>query len=234
MRLYGLTGFAAAGLSATAAFAPYCAFSGAMSLSAIGLKCEERFEDSLPPSGWEAYFDGGECPLYQRTPRSTRSGLYSCRDESWDGGTALGFLAKQQSSIVFGLSFRNDTGLSTVVESIGFDAGRWNHSNTKSDQRISFEWRISREEGSVLEGEWTEVESLSTDIPMADDSLSGGPVEMARREISPAGIKIAPGEILFVRWVFNGPEKSKGSSALVAIDGLSIRFRMKGFVLLIK
>lgn len=221
-------------LAAVAALAPQCAYSGAFNLSDIPLNFKEMFEGALPPIGWEAYFDGGDCPLYQRTPKSTRSGLYSCRDMAWDGETALGFLAKQQSVITFGLSFRNDTGLGVVVESIGFFAGRWNHSNNKSDQMISFEWRIMREETGILDGEWTKMEGLCAYFQVADPLEADGPVQMSRYEVSPAGISLAPGDILSFRWVFKGPDRSMGSSALAAIDSLSVRFRTKGFAILIK
>ena len=195
----------------------------------------EDFESEVMPEGWEAYFDGAPVDrIRKRTPRSTASGVYSCQYESYGAGTAMGCLAKQGSKIVFGASFTNDTPWKLHATLVSFSAGRWNPSNLGDSQKLVFQMKscagggIADTEGWIGEGRWDCI------YPAVSEGELDGSISMERVELGGFALGIRPGETLHVRWVFEGPAKGKGASALVAVDDFAISFRRIGLSITVR
>ena len=141
---------------------------------------------------------------------------------------AFGARGKQDTTMTWGLAFTNDTGSTIFLTNVSYSAQQWGFANT-TNQLLSCEYLVTNRLDWIVnftEG-WqpcatTEARVLAT---------HGMPEATAVNYVPEEQIRIAPGEVLYLKWTFHPP--AKGSSALMAIDDLAVRFKIpeQGFLM---
>ena len=143
---------------------------------------------------------------------------------------AFGARGKQDTTMTWGLAFTNDTGSTISLTNVSYSAQQWGFANT-TNQLLTCEclvtnrldWIVNFTEGWQICAE-TEARVFAAGTYVMPDSTAV--------DYEPAEqIRIAPGEVLYLKWTFHPP--AKGSSALMAIDDLTVRFRVpeRGFLM---
>ena len=125
--------------------------------------------------------------------------------------------------MTWGMSFTNATGSTISLTNVSYSAQQWGFANT-TNQLLACEylvtnrldWIVNLTEGwqSCAETE-ARVFAAGTHVMPESTAVDYVPAEQ---------IRIAPGEVLYLKWTFHPP--AKGSSALMAIDDLTVRFRV--------
>ena len=123
--------------------------------------------------------------------------------------------------MTWGLAFTNETGSTISLTNVSYSAQQWGFANT-TNQLLTCEclvtnrldWIVNFTEGWQICAE-TEAQVLATHAMPESTAVNYVPAEQ---------IRIAPGEVLYLKWTFHPP--AKGSSALMAIDDLTVRFRV--------
>jgi len=141
---------------------------------------------------------------------------------------AFGARGKQDTTMTWGLAFTNETGSTISLTNVSYSAQQWGFANT-TNQLLSCEYLVTNRLDWIVnftEG-WqpcatTEARVLAT---------HGMPEATAVNYVPEEQIRIAPGEVLYLKWTFHPP--AKGSSALMAIDDLAVRFEIpeQGFLM---
>ena len=114
------------------------------------------------------------------------------------------------------------------MTNVSYSAQQWGFANT-TNQLLACEylvtnrldWIVNLTEGWQTCAE-TEARVLATHVMPESTAVDYVPAEQ---------IRIAPGEVLYLKWTFHPP--AKGSSALMAIDDLAVRFKIpeQGFLM---
>lgn len=141
---------------------------------------------------------------------------------------AFGARGKQDTTMTWGLAFTNDTGSTISLTNVSYSAQQWGFANT-TNQLLACEylvtnrldWIVNLTEGWQTCAE-TEARVLATHAM---------PEPTAVDYVPSSEIRIVPGEVLYLKWTFHPP--AKGSSALMAIDDLTVRFKIpeQGFLM---
>lgn len=141
---------------------------------------------------------------------------------------AFGARGKQDTTMTWGLAFTNETGSTISLTNVTYSAQQWGFANT-TNQLLTCEclvtnrldWIVNFTEGWQTCAE-TEARVLATHAMPESTAVNYVPAEQ---------IRIAPGEVLYLKWTFHPP--AKGSSALMAIDDLAVRFKIpeQGFLM---
>ena len=141
---------------------------------------------------------------------------------------AFGARGKQDTTMTWGLAFTNNTGSTISLTNVSYSAQQWGFANT-TNQLLTCEylvtnrldWIVNFSDGWQTCAE-TEARVLATHAMPESTAVDYVPAEQ---------IRIAPGEVLYLKWTFHPP--AKGSSALMAIDDLTVRFRIpeQGFLM---
>ena len=132
---------------------------------------------------------------------------------------AFGARGKQDTTMTWGLAFTNDTGSTIFLTNVSYSAQQWGFANT-TNQLLACEYLVTNRLDWIVnftEG-WqpcatTEARVLAT---------HGMPEATAVNYVPEEQIRIVPGEVLYLKWTF--PPPAKGSSALMAIDDLTVGF----------
>lgn len=140
-----------------------------------------------------------------------------------ESARAFGARGKQETTMTWGLAFTNNTDSTVALTNVTYSAQQWGFANT-TNQLLSFEclvtnrldWIVSFAEG------WQPC--AETEARVFGAGTYAMPEATAVDYVPSAGIRILPGEVLYLRWTFHPPEK--GSSALMAIDDLKVRFQV--------
>lgn len=143
---------------------------------------------------------------------------------------AFGARGKQDATMTWGLAFTNKTGSTISLTNVSYSAQQWGFANT-TNQLFTCEylvtnrldWIVNFSEGwqTCAENE-ARVFAAGTYAMPDSTAVNYEPAEQ---------IRIAPGEVLYLKWTFHPP--AKGSSALMAIDDLTVRFKVpeQGFLM---
>ena len=135
---------------------------------------------------------------------------------------ALGATGRQRSEVYWGLSFTNDTGEVIRLSSVSYVAQQWGFANTV-EHPLSFSVLVTNRLDwmSSFDAGWTVCSSTPARYPVADGHAT--PIETEVSHSPAESIRIAPGDVLLVKWTLEPP--SGGSSASMAIDDLSVTFQ---------
>ena len=141
---------------------------------------------------------------------------------------AFGARGKQDTTMTWGLAFTNDMGSTISLTNVSYSAQQWGFANS-TNQLLTCEYLVTNRLDWIVnftEG-WqpcatTEARVLAT---------HGMPEATAVNYVPEEQIRIVPGEVLYLKWTF--PPPAKGSSALMAIDDLTVRFKVpeQGFLM---
>ena len=123
--------------------------------------------------------------------------------------------------MTWGLAFTNDTGSTISLTNVSYSAQQWGFANTNSHALVfstlvtnRLDWIPSWTAGWTNRCETVAqcLKDVQHDMPVVT-SVEYTPVDV---------IRIAPGEVLYLKWTLHPP--AKGSSALMAIDDLNVEF----------
>ena len=170
-----------------------------------------------------------------QTSSAPSAGLYAFRDKNKtdDSLWSLAAAPKSNAALSFGFAVSNDMAQAKLLGFVlAFDAMQWSFtSNRTAVQTMKVEYTVGTngETSISSEGEWHELEAMSLtaktwdDYNNATDGENGfDKTNVCRRETkeaSLAGIELAPGNILVIRFV----PKGVASGEALGIDNLSLR-----------
>ena len=172
---------------------------------------------------WNAWQDGEAAAKFTYNGgKAPSSGFYALAADRADDTRAFGARTKLGTTMTWGLAFTNDADVAVALTNIAYSAQQWGFANTNVQTLAlsclvtnRLDWTVNFEEG------WR---ACAQSIAKVFDS--GGthdtPVSTAVNYVPERGVRILPGEVLYLRWTFHPPER--GSSSLMAIDDLSVMF----------
>ena len=173
---------------------------------------------------WNAWQDGEAAAKFTYNGgKANITGFYALAADRADDARAFGARTKLGTTMTWGLAFTNDADVAVALTNIVYSAQQWGFANTNAqtlalsclvtnrlDWIVNFEegWRVCAQSvANVFDAGGTHDTPVSTAVGYAPEG----------------GMRILPGEVLYLRWTFQPPEK--GSSSLMAIDDLSVMFR---------
>jgi len=205
----------------------------------------DSLAESTSTTGDKEWFNGMTLPywqLWQDNEAATKFAYYAGGNQTGakfvalatnvnDRARALGVRTKQGTTMILGLAFTNDTGFAAILTNVAYFAQQWGFANT-TNQLFSceylvtdrLEWIVNLTEG------WQSCAETGARVFEAGSHQM--PESMTVNYVPSEGIRIAPGAVLYLKWTFRPPVK--GSSALMAIDDLSVGFNVLGRGLLFK
>ena len=133
---------------------------------------------------------------------------------------AFGARGKQGTTMVWGISFTNDTDSAMTITNISYSSQQWGFANS-TNQTLAFaclvtnrlDWIVNFADG------WSQCGATDA---LVFGSTHGMPESTDVDYVPSGGIRIAPGEVLYLRWTFFPP--NSGSSSVMAIDDLQVAF----------
>ncbi len=134
---------------------------------------------------------------------------------------AFGARAKAGTTMTWGLAFTNETGSTISLTNVSYSAQQWGFANT-TNQLLACEYLVTNRLDWIVnfsEGWQTYAVSEARVFGAGTYAL---PEPVAVDYVPSPEIRIAPGEVLYIKWAFHPP--SKGNSALMAIDDLTVGF----------
>ena len=135
---------------------------------------------------------------------------------------AFGARGKQGTTMVWGISFTNDTDSAMTITNISYSSQQWGFVNS-TNQALGLaclvtnrlDWIVNFADG------WSQC--VETDAGVFGlGSTHGMPESTDVDYVPPGGIRIAPGEVMYLKWTLFSP--SSGGSAAMAIDDLKVAF----------
>ena len=140
-----------------------------------------------------------------------------------ESSRVFGARTRQDTTMTWGLAFTNAMGSTIFLTNVSYSAQQWGFANT-TNQLLSCEYLVTNRLDwivSFADGWQTCVE---TEAQVFGAGTYGMPESTAVGYVPPAGIRIAPNEVLYLKWTLHPP--AKGNSALMAIDDLTVAFRI--------
>ena len=161
---------------------------------------------------------------------ATASGLYALAANKTDDVRAFGVRTKQGLTMTWGLAFTNDTGSTISLTNVSYSAQQWGFSNT-TNQLLTCEYLVTNCLDWIVHFSEGWQTCATTEALVFAAGTHVVPESTAVDYVPAKQIRIAPGEVLYLKWTFYPP--AKGSSALMAIDDLTVRFRApeQGFLM---
>ena len=142
---------------------------------------------------------------------------------------AFGARGRQGVAMSWGISFTNDTDVAVNLTGVTYSAQQWGFANT-TNQALAFsclvtnrlDWIVNWTDG------WYPCAETDAEVFGAEHDI---PESTVVDYMATDGIRIAPGEVLYLKWTFFPP--AKGHSSVMAIDDLAVRFRVpeQGFLM---
>ncbi len=133
---------------------------------------------------------------------------------------AFGARGKQGTKMVWGIPFTNDTDFAMILTNVSYSAQQWGFANSANQPLVfaclvtnRLDWIVNLTDG------WSSC--VETDAAVFG-STHGMPESTDVDYVPSGGIRIAPGEVLYLRWTFFPP--NSGSSSVMAIDDLQVAF----------
>ena len=173
---------------------------------------------------WQAWQDSDPAAKFAHYPGGNQTGakFVALATNINESSRAFGARGKQDTTMTWGLAFTNNTDSAVILTNVSYSAQQWGFANT-TNQLLSFEclvtnrldWIVAFAEGWQPCGE--------TEARIFGAGTYDMPESTAVDYVPSAGIRIQPGEVLYLRWTFHPPVK--GSSALMAIDDVRVGFQ---------
>ena len=174
---------------------------------------------------WQAWQDSDPAAKFAHYAGGNQTGakFVALAADINEPARAFGARGKQETTMTWGLAFTNDTGSAVALTNVSYSAQQWGFANT-TNQLLSFEclvtnrldWIVSFAEG------WQPC--AKPEARVFNAGTHDMPESTAVDYVPSEGIRILPGEVLYLRWTFHPP--AKGSSALMAIDDVRVRFQV--------
>ena len=188
---------------------------------------DKDFYNGATLSFWQAWQDSDPAEKFAFYAGGNQTGakFVALATNINESTRAFGARGRQGTTMTWGLAFTNDTDSAAILTNVSYSAQQWGFANT-TNQLLSFEclvtnrldWIVNLTEGwkTCTEAEAQVFGAGTYSIPESTD------VDY----VPSAEIRIPPGEVLYLKWTFHPP--AKGSSALMAIDDLSVGFNVLG------
>ena len=143
---------------------------------------------------------------------------------------AFGARGRQGVAMSWGISFTNDTDVAVNLTGVTYSAQQWGFANT-TNQALAFsclvtnrlDWIVNWTDG------WYPCAETDAEVFGAEHDI---PESTVVDYMATDGIRIAPGEVLYLKWTFFPP--AKGHSSVMAIDDLKVTFKFAAQPLFIK
>ena len=148
-----------------------------------------------------------------------------------DRARALGARTKQGTTMIWGLAFTNNTGFAAILTNVTYSAQQWGFANT-TNQLFSCAYLVTNRLDWIVDFTYGWQSCAETEAQVFATGTHQMPEPTVVESVLHEGIRIAPGEVLYLKWTFRPP--AKGSSALMAIDDLSVGFNVLGRGLLMR
>ena len=136
---------------------------------------------------------------------------------------AFGARAKGGTTMTWGMSFTNATGSTISLTNVSYSAQQWGFANT-TNQLLSCEYLVTNRLDWIVNFSEGWQTCAETKARVFDAGTYAMPESTAVNYVPAEQIRIAPGEVLYLKWTFHPP--AKGNSALMAIDDLTVGFRV--------
>lgn len=186
--------------------------------------------------GWYAAKSSADSTnILAGTGSGTTGGLYSFGVAGVHPVTerALGSLASGSADpVTYGIRFTNDTGLVVTNILISFTGEQWRNGGSGAASALTFACGVSSSPitNAIDAAGWTNFPALDFVTPTIGSSAGAldGNVPTNRQNfsgVSLAGVSVAPGQELFLRW---NDENDPGNDSALAIDDLTISFETAG------
>ena len=136
---------------------------------------------------------------------------------------AFGARAKGGTTMTWGMSFTNATGSTISLTNVSYSAQQWGFANT-TNQLLTCEYLVTNRLDWIVNFSEGWQTCATTEARVFDAGTYAMPESTAVNYVPAEQIRIAPGEVLYLKWSFHPP--AKGNSALMAIDDLAVRFKV--------
>ena len=123
--------------------------------------------------------------------------------------------------MTWGLAFTNDTDSIVTLTNVSYSAQQWGFANT-TNQLLSCAYLVTNRLDWIVNFSAGWQPCAETEARVFGAGTYAMPESAAVDYVPAEQIRIAPGEVLYLRWTFSPPEK--GNSALMAIDDLQVAF----------
>ena len=143
---------------------------------------------------------------------------------------AFGARTKAGTTMTWGLAFTNGTASTISLTNVSYSAQQWGFANT-TNQLLSCECLVTNRLDWIVNCSEGWQPCAGTEARVFDAGTYAIPESIAVNYVPAERIRIAPGEVLYLKWTFHPP--AKGNSALMAIDDLTVEFDVPepGFVM---
>ena len=136
---------------------------------------------------------------------------------------AFGARTKAGTTMTWGLAFTNETGSTISLTNVSYSAQQWGFANT-TNQLLSCEYLMTNRLDWIVNFSEGWQSCAETEARVFDAGTYAIPESTAVNYVPAEQIRIAPGEVLYLKWTFHPP--AKGNSALMAIDDLTVGFEV--------
>ena len=136
---------------------------------------------------------------------------------------AFGARAKGGTTMTWGMSFTNETGSTISLTNVSYSAQQWGFANT-TNQLLSCEYLVTNRLDWIVNFSEGWQTCATTEARVFDAGTYAMPESTAVNYVPAEQLRFAPGEMLYLKWTFHPP--AKGNSALMAIDDLTVGFRV--------
>ena len=149
-------------------------------------------------------------------------GIYALATDQTEAKRALGGFSTKDAIVSFGMVFTNDTDRTMKFSGISYQAQQWGFANT-NEQRFALsymatnrlDWMVNLSDG------WNECCVTMAQCLAKDSEYDVPLVTQVECSLDPMA-SIAPGQLFMLKWTLHSP--ASGSSSLMAIDDLNVRF----------
>ena len=140
-----------------------------------------------------------------------------------ESSRVFGARTRQDTTMTWGLAFTNAMGSTIFLTNVSYSAQQWGFANT-TNQLLSCEYLVTNRLDWIVNFADGWQACVETEAQVFGAGTYGMPESTAVGYVPPAGIRIAPNEVLYLKWTLHPP--AKGNSALMAIDDLTVAFRI--------
>ena len=186
---------------------------------------DKDFYNGITLPFWQAWQDSDPAAKFAHYAGGNQTGakFVALAADINEPARAFGARGKQETTMTWGLAFTNDTDSAVALTNVSYSAQQWGFANT-TNQLLSLEclvtnrldWIVSFAEG------WQSC--TNSEARVFDAGTHDMPESTAVDYVPSEGIRIQPGEVLYLKWTFHPP--AKGSSALMAIDDVKVGFQV--------
>ena len=194
---------------------------------------DKDFHNGATLQFWQAWQDGDAAVRFAFYAGGNQTGakFVALATNITDSARAFGARTKQGTDMAWGMAFTNDTGSALILTNVSYSAQQWGFANT-TNQLLSFERLVTNRLDWIVNFAEGWQPSADTEAGVFEAGTYAMPVATAV-DCKPAEeVRVAPGEMLYLKWTLHPP--AKGSSALMAIDDVTVAFEVLGRGLVFK